>query len=133
MLVSLRETADDRQLRLWCCACVRRIWDQLVDVGRDSVTIAEKFIDGRASHEDLDRARQNAKAAISKVSNVNAKNALRAAAWCARRNIDALGVARSVGWAATYAAAGYAPDGPQAAERSAQADLLRNVFGDSVT
>ena len=40
-----------------------------------------------------------------------------------------IGVARSVGWAAGYAATGYAAGAPQEAERATQADLLRDIFG----
>jgi hypothetical protein len=36
MLIAVEGVATDRQLRLWCCACVRRVWDRFAgaDAGR---------------------------------------------------------------------------------------------------
>jgi hypothetical protein len=51
------EVADglvgDRQLRLFVCACSRRLWHLLTDETRHDVELAECFVDGGASEEEL--------------------------------------------------------------------------------
>jgi hypothetical protein len=57
MLEFLHGRASDRQLRLFACACCRRLWDVLTDqAGRDAVVLAESFADGEASADELDLA-----------------------------------------------------------------------------
>ena len=48
MLLSLRGKATERKLRLYSCACCRRVWDRLSRSGRKAVETAERFADGRA-------------------------------------------------------------------------------------
>jgi hypothetical protein len=43
----------DRQLRLFVCACSRRLWHRLTDETKQGVELAERFVDGQASEEDL--------------------------------------------------------------------------------
>jgi hypothetical protein len=46
--------ASDRRFRLYACACVRRVWPLLRDGrSRDAVEVAEQFIEGRASTEQV--------------------------------------------------------------------------------
>ena len=48
---------SERKLRLFCCACCRRIWHLFSDDRcRDAVEIAERFADGLASEEELNQA-----------------------------------------------------------------------------
>ncbi len=131
MLVAVQGVATDRQLRQWCCACVRRVWDQFAhaEVGRRAVMVAEAFARDTANISDLEQACQDAEAAIPVAPNYRVKDALRAASWCAAEAIDALGVARSVGWGATYAAVGREDVVQASVERAAQAELLRQVLG----
>jgi hypothetical protein len=57
MLTYLGARADDRKLRLFACACCRRIWHLLGNPGsRRGVEAAERFADGRIDREELARA-----------------------------------------------------------------------------
>jgi hypothetical protein len=54
MLDVVAARAGDRKLRLFACACLRRVWPLLEDPrGRAAVEAAERFADGRADREDL--------------------------------------------------------------------------------
>src|SRR5438093_8864576 len=61
MLAFLRDQARERTLRLFACACCRRIWHLLVDErSRQAVEIAERYVDRQASEEELLKAQQAA-------------------------------------------------------------------------
>src|SRR5262245_16383751 len=54
----------ERQPRLFAVACTRRVWHRLSDErSREAVRVAERFADGLASHEQLQRAREAAQQA----------------------------------------------------------------------
>jgi hypothetical protein len=54
MLEFLRERASDRKLRLFACACLRRVWRRLADSRlREVVQLAEAHADGAASEEAM--------------------------------------------------------------------------------
>jgi len=83
---------DDRTKRLFACRCVRKIWELLTDErSRHAVEVAEKFVNGEATDQELSAARVAAYAA--------AYAAARAAAYAARAAADA------AAYAAAYAAA----------------------------
>jgi hypothetical protein len=59
MLVLLRDSdlRSDRKLRLFACACVRRVWDQLRDdKRRKAIEVAERCADGLVPDSDLRQA-----------------------------------------------------------------------------
>src|SRR5262249_36179703 len=53
--------SSDRKLRLFGCACCRRVWQRMFDSrSRRAVEVMERFIEGEATVEDLDAARREA-------------------------------------------------------------------------
>jgi hypothetical protein len=52
------EVVSDRQLRLFACACSRRLWHVLPEQRRKDVELAERFVDGRASVEEISARRR---------------------------------------------------------------------------
>ncbi len=58
MLDFLRGKASDRKLRLFACACVRRVWLRMEEaVVPEEVEKSERFADGEASKQELRAAR----------------------------------------------------------------------------
>jgi hypothetical protein len=53
------EHVSDRKLRLFACACARRVWHLLTDDTRqNTVELAERYADGAATEEELVSRRQ---------------------------------------------------------------------------
>jgi hypothetical protein len=58
MLLFLGQSASERKLRLFACACCRRVWETLSDAtNRQGVEAAERYADGDGTLEDLRAAR----------------------------------------------------------------------------
>jgi hypothetical protein len=156
MLESLRGKASDRRLRLFGCACCRRIWDLIYDErSRVAVEGAEKFSDGLVGRRDLNKncstARAATEAARAQLESWNAQgvfpyqtalvgeaervasfHAALAAAWvCCRDPNDCWQVSTEA--AKAVRAATYAPGRQEETSvsevREDQAELLRDIFG----
>ncbi len=48
---------EERKTRLYCCACCRRVWNQLGASGQHAVEVSELYADGRASDQELAEVR----------------------------------------------------------------------------
>jgi hypothetical protein len=62
MLDALRPYSSERKMRLFLCACARRLWPLLtIEEVRSGVEVAEQYADGRAAVGELDAARIRAR------------------------------------------------------------------------
>ena len=142
MLESLRDKASDRKLRLFAVACCRRLSGLVSDsLADDAVRIAERHAEGFAAGDELGRAAAAVSATLDgfdfNTAPLSAHAALALArkathpdAWRAARGI-LVNATWEVATAAFRAAGGSdaAQDRAEKAENAAQADLLRDIFG----
>ncbi len=64
MMKGAAALTTERKLRLFVCACCRRLWDELKDQrSRDALAVSEQFADGVAGKKILSQARLAARAA----------------------------------------------------------------------
>jgi hypothetical protein len=126
MLKWLRHRAGETKLRLFGCACCRRIWDLLTDErSRRAVDVSERYADRLASVEDLRETQFGARVAASLAEVRRLQTADREE----QRSARAL---HNAALAASRTAVGEgARDAELAvpAERKAQAALLLEIFG----
>jgi hypothetical protein len=118
MLEHVRTTAGDRKLRLFGCACVRRIDHLLDDRLWEVLATAERLADGRASLEQV---------SLADALTVSAIHDRQVAARVVGRMLrgDAWGVAHVCTESISLRAAGRS----WVAELAAQCDLLRCLLG----
>ncbi len=120
---------DARKLRLFACACCRRLWHLLPDPrSRAVVVIAEAFADGRVGRRKLAEAWREARPATAPGHALQALQALQVAAYSGRIPL-AFRVregARSCAEAVVEATRNVGAWGP---ERAAQAALVHDIFG----
>ena len=142
MLEFLRGRASDRKLRLFACACCRRIWGLLAaEPLRQAVGAAERFADGLSGWDELEEASARAeRAELPQRQEGRGRPHPAGAALGAARMAALLACSDVAARAAEYASAavGYttAPTmtsllwrAAVAAERRSQAALLRDAFG----
>ena len=143
MLDFLGERAGGRKLRLFACACCRRIWPMLADErSRKAVEIAEGYADGMASGSELGAARIDAEEAADELTSrsIDAGTgpdgpAVSAAAAAMNAADDRFEADDPEGSAPFYAASNAhlavsdtSPSGASA-ELAAQCRLLRDIVG----
>ncbi len=129
MLVLLRRKASNRKLRLFACACCRRVWHLLTDEpGRRAVEVTERHADGIAPRQELAaaflEARQGtvARACARGYAGAAAREVARMAGW-------------SIGWFTPTSISGRVAtwdaerEALKSNEEAAQAELLRDIFG----
>jgi hypothetical protein len=118
----LRRPPGDRKLRLFLCACCRRVWDLLGDKCHTAVEIAQRLADGMASEEEMTAARIAAKA-DRKCYGVYFAYAPRPTF------ADVAQSARNLAYCASQRTGTQGADQRLAAEQVAQRSLLHDLFG----
>jgi hypothetical protein len=138
LLLHVQGRISDRQLRLYGCACVRRIWRLLADpYSTHAVEVAERFADGQANDTEREEAYEAARGVAEAIMDFEEYHGGYSAALAAQATADEVSVedlplfaagSYGPGWHAAMAAA--EADGPGAAarEEAAQAAILRDLF-----
>jgi hypothetical protein len=117
---------DPCKLRLFACACCRRLWHLLPDPrSRAVVVLAEAYADGRAASSTMTAARREARAATG---DGHAYQALHAAAYVGAIPLFSR-VREGARSCAETAVEGSRNLSTWGAERTAQAALLHDLFG----
>jgi hypothetical protein len=135
MLEFLRGKASHRKLRLFACACVRRIWPVLPQgLPHEIVRLSEDYADSKATSRDLGRLRKPARHAVQHPSNFTLLRfapLLRPDFYSQDASEMAEAVSRFVGWECR----GSRPvkyvihQEVVQAESKAQSTILRDLFG----
>jgi hypothetical protein len=116
---------QDRKLRLFACACARRVWHLMPDkMFHDAVELAERLAEGGATGKERKALKGKCEAAhpgpLWTIASAAATHCLASAAPTAAWN----------GGRATAVAEAGAREGPEwEAARARQADLAREIFG----
>jgi hypothetical protein len=127
MLNYLRNTASERKLRLFACACCRKLWHLLRSVrSRRAVELSERYADGMAERKAMTLAGGAACSAAREAAGRTTPatwNAIAAAPWAARQ------AAISEAWFAAVGAFGYARRASEEMQHPLGIVLLRDLFG----
>ena len=93
-------TGHDKEIRLYAVWCARQVQHLMKDPRSiAALDVAERFAHGKATQQELDAARDAARAAAGDAAWAAAWDAARAAAWAAARD-----AARVAAWADAWAA-----------------------------
>lgn len=124
MLEFLKGRVSDRKLRLFACACCRRIGRLLTDErSRKAIAIAEQYADGKVSEQEMDRAAAHAFAAVETANT----SATRAAKWAVVHNPPSLcGILKT---ALVRNLRGYLLREPAILADVDQTAIIRDIFG----
>ncbi len=134
MLDDLQGRASDRKLRLFACACCRHYWHLLNEKpSRNAVLVAERFADGQATPQELEDAGEEAVDAgregdgrapvVCCHFSPDQSSPVEAAKHAAREMIDVMNTRKIV------SGGGELADDEWRAELWAEADILRDIFG----
>ena len=131
MLEYLRGKASNRKLRLFACACCRRVWSLLSDkYSRKALTIAERYADAEVSEEKLGFAWGDARRS-AQVAHRRERETAEASAMWAVSMLCETDIGRAL--AAVELAArceAYPVEQPRLANaQREQIPLLRDIFG----
>jgi hypothetical protein len=134
MLHVLQGNATSRKLRLFACACVRRIWPLVPQDSREIVQVSVDYADSRATSRDLGHHRKAARIPVlhpSKFMTLSLAPLLRPDFGCPDACELAESVARFVGWECCGGRPVQYVMHPEIvqAENKAQAIILRDICG----
>src|SRR4051812_34880255 len=135
MLSFLRNKASQRKLRLFACACCRRIWHLITEEhSREAVRIAEQYADGFVDRQGLAHAftlARNAKHAVCPGASNDPRNPRRWAANAAQ-DTTRIAIQRAAGacsWSVALAVDCRDLNKRDPVELQQQTLLLRDLFG----
>jgi hypothetical protein len=133
LLLFVFRRANDRKRCLFASACCRQVWRFLTDKrSRQAVTIAERFVDGAATNDELEQAEREAEAAevaLAAAGRETATSRAATSAYCVSCFSNAWDQA-DLGWDFASATADHAADAARAAGMEVnQLAMLRCVFG----
>lgn len=132
LLRQFADLASIRKLRLFACACCRRVWHHLEDAQtRAAIEAAERYADGLISKDALSAAQSEASRAMELASRTNYKRAVaaRAAKDAARPTDFADKLLKSVAGVSHYSALAESRSMFDNITRSARCGLLRDILG----
>jgi hypothetical protein len=133
LLWSLRPGWTDRKLRLFGCACVRRVWSLLDAKARAAVELAERYADRLVTDTALLSAREELALEVNGPvgRDLPRPMAARAAACLLYTNDEAYDERAAYDWLVEEGAADFSADAieDRAGERAVQAMLIRDIFG----